>query len=131
MIVDGAFGVARLLLNAGAQISDLDSSSVAHVLEREKKKSDRKFLITLLQRGVTLSGLNLDKVLAYKFFKHIHPKIILRDGAGKFLPKNIREERKQFIKNTAQTLNVSAGFERKKELVSWLAEFFADYQLSS
>ncbi len=131
VIVDGAFGVARLLLNAGAQISDLDSSSVAHVLRREKKEFDREFLITLLQQGVTVAGLNLDEVLAVKFFNNVRPEIILRDNAGNYLPKKIRDERQTFVRITAKILNGHPKFTGKTELACWVATFLADFQSSA
>ena len=83
-----------------------------------------------------MAGLQLDEVLAEKFFNHVHPEIILRDVAGDFLPKNIRDERLQFIKKTAEMMKASPkfadlAFGKKGKLAWWISELFQEMQLSS
>jgi len=121
------FSLARLLLEAKAQVADLDSNSVAHVINGR----DWQFLTTLLQLGVTVAGLSLDGEPAAELLNVIHPYLILRDGAGNFLPKKIRDERHKFIKIIAKSLKGHPTFTGKTELAYWLTMFYTEIQASA
>lgn len=125
--------VAQLLINANAQVADLGITSVYYVLE---EADDWKFFIFLLERGVTMAGLQLDIIRSDDFFIFITPEILLRDGAGKLLPKTIRDERIRFVLDTAKMMKASPNFAdlafgKKGQLGCWIAKLFQEMQASS
>ena len=133
VIENRKFRVAQLLINANAQVADLTTSSVHDVLD---DADDWNFFIILLQRGVTMAGLKLDFNRSDDFFIFISPDILLRDGAGKLLPKTIRDERIRFVLDTAKMLKADPDFtdlsHGKQEILTLrISEFFQEMQLSS
>lgn len=123
--------VAKLLINANAQVADLTAISVHYVIDAD----DWDFLIILLQRGVTMYGLELDIIQSDDFFISITPYILLRDGAGKLLPKIIRDERIRFVLDTAEMMKADPEFGRlsygqEGKLALRIADFFQENQAS-
>ena len=127
------FRVAKLLINANAQVADLTTSSVHDVLD---EADDWDFFIILLQRGVTMDGLELDIIRSDDFFIFITPYILLRDGAGKLLPKTIRDERIRFVLDTAEMMKADPNFTdlsygQEEKLALRLGEFVQENHASA
>jgi hypothetical protein len=83
-----------------------------------------------------MDGLELDIIRSDDFFIFITPYILLRDGAGKLLPKTIRDERMRFVLDTAEMMKADPNFTdlsygQEEKLALRIGEFVQENQASA
>ena len=110
--------IARKLMDAGAQAQDLDASAFVITTKAE----NWPFLAELLQRCLPVTGVVLATDDAAKFFRNIVPAAFTQDAAGQLLPRNIRQERNEFVKINGGAASKKSGDEATF-ISAWVTTF--------
>jgi ankyrin repeat protein len=116
------FAHAKKLLAANAYVPDLDSQALWLAIEAH----EWSLLVTLLRARASVVGLTVMGGPALEMFECVSPADMLRDSVGNFLPKQLRDERKVFVRASAQNA-LAATPEQKIHLAQWLAGFLTQY----
>jgi ankyrin repeat protein len=110
------FGVARLLLQAGARAKDLPGSVIAPVFEE-----DASFAIELLRGGVSVQDAQFSPLSSARFTLKVPPEAVVLADDGEPHPEPIRTARLLL----ARTLATKAAKQQETTAVSatiWLSE---------
>lgn len=123
-IVQGHLTIARLLLNAGAEVARLDVTALTRVFDL----GEGSLSIELLRRGIDVNETQFTSFSALRFCKEIPAARLFESLDGKPFPKPVRETRLRFAERTAREAFDYDESERAIPTM-WLADAIAESRL--